>query len=325
VVEEDLGQETAPEHFALLPNYPNPFADQTTLRYTLETPAQVQLVIYNTLGQPVRHLVDDYQSEGLQEVVWQCRNQDGQRVASGLYMSHLEVPGQFNQSRKMMLLAGGFARIDRLDERLQRAGADWSVLETDLAAAPEVDFGGIATPSTRQAAFTAGMLWVRLQVAGQYRPAGLRLQRHARRLTQMVELLDPVAAGLAEQLQNLRAEAATGERLGWVRRELETLVQDLGEAEAVYFYLGEWLESLRTTGLAAWRLSEPLGQVGDPAADATAARQFGVLLVAQGADPGLVEVLDQVGDALAADPRARGEVVALVGLLDSIADGLALR
>lgn len=67
--------------FALLPNYPNPFDQSTTIPYTLAATAPVRLVVYNSLGQKVRTLVDDDQSAGRQDVVWNGQDESGQPVA----------------------------------------------------------------------------------------------------------------------------------------------------------------------------------------------------------------------------------------------------
>lgn len=93
-----------PASFKLLPNYPNPFNQQTTIPYTLAERAQVRLVIYNALGQAVRTLVDESQEAGDQEVVWDGQDQGGQEVASGIYLCRLEVVGKYTEARRMSLV-----------------------------------------------------------------------------------------------------------------------------------------------------------------------------------------------------------------------------
>jgi hypothetical protein len=91
-----------------------------------------------------------------------------------------------------------------------------------------------------------------------------------------------------------------------------------------YYYLGEWLESVRVTALGAWRLSLPLEQLGAPQADATAARQFR-MLVDQDADAVVLGALARLEATLDTNPSTRREVVALVELLENIIDILALQ
>jgi hypothetical protein len=100
VGEEDV----QPASFKLLPNYPNPFNQQTTIPYTLAERSQVRLVIYNALGQVVRTLVEDTQEAGDQEVVWDGQDQAGQEVASGVYVCRLEVVGKYAETRRMSLV-----------------------------------------------------------------------------------------------------------------------------------------------------------------------------------------------------------------------------
>lgn len=95
---------TQPASYKLLPNYPNPFNQQTTIPYTLAERSQVRLVIYNALGQAVRTLVDDTQEPGDQEVAWDGRDQAGQEVASGVYVCRLEVVGKYAEARRMSLV-----------------------------------------------------------------------------------------------------------------------------------------------------------------------------------------------------------------------------
>ena len=92
-----------PEQTALQPNYPNPFNSSTQIPYRVSAPGPVRLVIYNTLGQPVRTLVDAIQAAGAYQVSWDGRDHRGARGANGVYLYRLQA-GEHVRVRKMMIL-----------------------------------------------------------------------------------------------------------------------------------------------------------------------------------------------------------------------------
>ena len=95
--------ETLPEVYALGFNYPNPFNPETTIKYALPQASDVELVIYNSLGQVVRTLVNERQGAGRYAFTWDAANDRGQAVSSGIYLYRLQA-GEFAKVRKMLLL-----------------------------------------------------------------------------------------------------------------------------------------------------------------------------------------------------------------------------
>ena len=64
---------------------------------------------YNTSGQLVKTLVDDVQKAGIHTVKWDGRDNNGTRVASGIYLYRMEARKgtgtvRFVETRKMVLL-----------------------------------------------------------------------------------------------------------------------------------------------------------------------------------------------------------------------------
>ena len=100
---EPLSETLAPQDFSLLPNWPNPFNPETTLRYVLPQAGPVSLTIYDLVGQRVRLLVDEVQAPGVYTLQWNGRDENGMEVASGLYFYRIEA-GAFVQTRKMTLV-----------------------------------------------------------------------------------------------------------------------------------------------------------------------------------------------------------------------------
>ncbi len=84
--------------FTLYQNYPNPFNPSTTINYNIAEAGFVALKIYNTLGNQIWILVDEYKSVGNYKAEW---NADGN--PSGVYFIKLDVNGKF-ATKKMMLL-----------------------------------------------------------------------------------------------------------------------------------------------------------------------------------------------------------------------------
>ncbi|MBN2009954.1 PKD domain-containing protein [candidate division KSB1 bacterium] len=103
---EDQADAETPDKFALLPNHPNPFSasnSQTHITYHLKKDADVQLVIFNTLGQQVRVLKTEFERAGVHQISWDGRDAVGRQVAGGIYLCRMLVDNQvFNQ--KMMIL-----------------------------------------------------------------------------------------------------------------------------------------------------------------------------------------------------------------------------
>ena len=87
-----------PTEFNLAQNYPNPFNPVTTINYDLAATVQVELLVYNSLGQQVATLVNDTQPAGRYSVSF-----DGTRLASGLYFYRMNA-GEFTALQKMLLV-----------------------------------------------------------------------------------------------------------------------------------------------------------------------------------------------------------------------------
>ncbi len=100
-VDEDF--EPTPQQFELLPNFPNPFNPQTTLRFTLEHKAYVIIRIYDSLGKEVRMLANKFYFSGQHDVVWDGKDEKGQSISSGVYFYQLSADGQ-SRLKKLMLI-----------------------------------------------------------------------------------------------------------------------------------------------------------------------------------------------------------------------------
>jgi probable HAF family extracellular repeat protein len=88
-----------PEKFYVSQNYPNPFNQKTVIQYALPVTCQVDLSIYNLLGQNMAKLVSEKQPAGTYKMEW-----DASGFASGIYFYRLETDKGFVQTQKLILL-----------------------------------------------------------------------------------------------------------------------------------------------------------------------------------------------------------------------------
>lgn len=98
-----IAEQQTPDVFELHQNYPNPFNPETHIRFSLAHKVKVKLEIFNVLGQRVKTLVDNDMAPGKHEMLWNGRNDAGNRVSSGIYFYRIEAGG-YVKSRKMILL-----------------------------------------------------------------------------------------------------------------------------------------------------------------------------------------------------------------------------
>jgi len=98
-----------PTSFTLYPAYPNPFNPTTTIRFDIETSANINLTVYDIYGREVTQLVQEVKTSGRHKVIWDGRDKTGREVATGMYIckltsKSLKTGRMFTQSNKMILL-----------------------------------------------------------------------------------------------------------------------------------------------------------------------------------------------------------------------------
>ena len=97
-----------PDQTVLLANYPNPFNPETWIPYQLAKASDVKITIYDMHGAVVRQLELGHQSQGFytsrsRAAYWDGCNNQGERVASGIYFYQLETD-TISSTRKMLIL-----------------------------------------------------------------------------------------------------------------------------------------------------------------------------------------------------------------------------
>jgi hypothetical protein len=115
LVEGQTGHAEIPSSFELFQNSPNPFWSEatspapgrgnpeTTIKYQSPQNGQVELLIFNALGQKVRELVNKAQRAGFYEARWNGTDNLGNPVPSGVYYYRMKS-GDFVRTKKMVFL-----------------------------------------------------------------------------------------------------------------------------------------------------------------------------------------------------------------------------
>lgn len=92
-----------PDYFGIYKNYPNPFNGFTVIRYNLPVDRNVEIAIYNMLGEKVTTILNEYQKAGEKEVVWNGTDNYGRDVGSGIYFYRISAK-EFAGGHKMVLI-----------------------------------------------------------------------------------------------------------------------------------------------------------------------------------------------------------------------------
>ncbi len=101
-VDPGVGPSGASQTLALHPAVPNPFDRETTIAFDLPHATHASARVYDVSGALVRTLLDEPIAAGRHEVMWRGTNDEGRRVAQGVYLLRLEA-GRAMETRKLVL------------------------------------------------------------------------------------------------------------------------------------------------------------------------------------------------------------------------------
>lgn len=87
-----------PQKFALSQNYPNPFNPETSFSYAIPKTCNINITIYNIIGERVAHLVNTRKKPGNYTVNWRADD-----ISSGVYIYHIKA-GEYENSKKCLLI-----------------------------------------------------------------------------------------------------------------------------------------------------------------------------------------------------------------------------
>ena len=89
--------------FALMSAYPNPFNPETVISFDLYADSNVDLSIYNMVGQKVATLVNEFKENGSYQVNWGGVDNAGTALASGIYLVKLTTSNGVLSSKVTLL------------------------------------------------------------------------------------------------------------------------------------------------------------------------------------------------------------------------------
>lgn len=92
-----------PNNVILLQNHPNPFNNTTVIPFDLPTAEMIRLCIFDINGRNIRTLVEGLLEAGSHKRHWHGRDDQGKRVASGIYFYDLSSKN-YSQTKKLILV-----------------------------------------------------------------------------------------------------------------------------------------------------------------------------------------------------------------------------
>jgi cytochrome c peroxidase len=95
----------APRQSALkMANYPNPFNAETVVQFELPQAGEVELMVYNALGQRIRRLATAFLPAGAHRAHWDGRDEAGREAASGVYLVVASASPDMRGAQRVLLL-----------------------------------------------------------------------------------------------------------------------------------------------------------------------------------------------------------------------------
>jgi len=98
-----IEEEIVPNVFSISNPTPNPFTKETVLRYKVPEDTEVDINLYNMLGENVRELFSGKKSAGVYQLTWDGTNNVGEKLSVGIYFLILKA-GNKEASTKLMLV-----------------------------------------------------------------------------------------------------------------------------------------------------------------------------------------------------------------------------
>lgn len=89
--------------YKLFSNYPNPFNPLTTVKFLIPERSEVNIKVYNSIGEEIITLLNQSLERGEHTIVWNGRDKNNFSVPSGIYLIRMETE-RFHKTIKSVLL-----------------------------------------------------------------------------------------------------------------------------------------------------------------------------------------------------------------------------
>lgn len=91
-------ENSLPQEFKLHQNFPNPFNPETVIKFDVPQSTQVEISIYNILGQKVAELLNEELAAGYHSIKW-----DASKFSSGIYFYHLRAGNKVLVKKSLLM------------------------------------------------------------------------------------------------------------------------------------------------------------------------------------------------------------------------------
>jgi hypothetical protein len=90
------------EDFGILNIYPNPSEQSSTISYMVPDNSQVVITVYNSTGEKVKTLANEFTAKGINNIVWDGKDNKGRNVSDGVY--YIEIDSGSNSDVKSVVI-----------------------------------------------------------------------------------------------------------------------------------------------------------------------------------------------------------------------------
>jgi len=103
-IETNASEDKNKYAFRFLSSYPNPAKNNLKINYEIMTPGFYELSVYNILGQKIFVMGKDYRSSGQCSQTWNCSDNNGNKVAPGVYFYQIRDKANNRITQKTILI-----------------------------------------------------------------------------------------------------------------------------------------------------------------------------------------------------------------------------